>query len=99
MTQLDWGRLRAQLILLGCTAKPAQSMLIDEVVMELDKHFFQTLSGATPKGKSTGRPKKHINLAKLAELQKSHKSLRAMGLELNVSRETIRRTINDGAKR
>lgn len=95
MTEAEWRKNRVIIVDSAAKLSFNEYLPIGKIIMQLDTHF-QTLTKLAPtaKGKSTGRPKKHINLGELAELIKQKKSLREIGKSLNVSRETIRRYIN-----
>lgn len=95
MTEAEWRKNRIIIVDCGTRLTFPEYYPIGKIIVQLDEHF-QTLTKLAPtaKGKSTGRPKKHINLGELAELIKQKKSLREIGKSLNVSRETIRRYIN-----
>lgn len=99
MTKPDWLNHRIRLtIVADATDTPDRHRnTLHTTIMALDKHFNSLITvSPAPKGKSTGRPKKHVNLALLDKLMKEKKSLRDMGKSLEVSRETIRRVIQAG---
>lgn len=99
MSKPNWELMRKKLVpltALGVNISKYAADTVNETIVILDQHFA-TIAPRAP-AKSTGRPKKHVNLDLLAKLVAQQKSLRDMGKSLNVSRETIRRAILAGKK-